>query len=154
MILSVHLLAGAAVAVSVNSPVLGGIFAFLSHYFLDLLPHHEYSIRNISQKKWAKAKIDFIKISLDLAFGFAVIILTSKNLAPALFGGFLGAAADALTVLFFVFPTNIVLAKHYAFHHGKIHSAHSPFLRNKKQLWGRFLIQLLVSFIAIFLLLR
>lgn len=154
MILSVHLLTGAAVAVTVHNPIIGGIFAFLSHYFLDILPHHEYSIRNITQRKWGKSKFDFLKVALDIFFGFSIIFLTSKNFVPAVFGGILGTMADALTVLFFVFPTNIVLAKHYAFHHTKIHSVHSPFPKNKTQLWGRFFIQLLVSFIAIFLLLR
>lgn len=154
MILTTHLLTGAAIAVTIHNPVLGGIFALLSHYFLDLLPHHEYSIHNFSRKQWSKSKLDFLKIMLDLFFGFSIIFLTSKNLTPAFFGGILGTVADALTVLFFIFPTNIVLSKHYAFHHGKIHSVHSPFPKNKVQLFGRFLIQLTVSFIAIFFLLR
>lgn len=154
MILTTHLLTGAAVAVSIQSPILGGFFAFLSHYFLDLLPHHEYSIHNVTQRKWTKAKMDFLKIALDLFFGFAIIFLLSKNFAPAIFGGILGTTADLLTVLFFVFPTNIVLKKHYDFHHKKIHSIHSPFKKNNFQLTGRFLIQLLVSFIAILFLLR
>ncbi len=154
MILTVHLLAGAAVAVTVHNPALGGLFAFLSHYFLDLLPHHEYSIHNINQRKWGKAKLDFLKVALDIIFGFSIIFLTSKNLTPAFFGGILGTVSDALSVLFFIFPTNIILAKHYAFHHGIIHSVHSPFTKSKFQLYGRFLIQVLVSFVAIFLLLR
>lgn len=139
-------------AVNIHNPALAGFFAFLSHYFLDLLPHHEYSIHNVRQRKWAKAKMDFLKIALDLFFGFSIIFLMSKNFTPAFFGGILGTTADLLTVLFFIFPTNIILAKHHSFHFGKIHSIHSPFQKNNFQLFGRFLIQLLISFLAILLL--
>lgn len=39
MTITNHALAGAAIAVATNNPVLGGVFALVSHFAMDSLPH-------------------------------------------------------------------------------------------------------------------
>jgi len=77
MILLVHLLFGALIGQKILNPVLAIVLAFLSHYFLDFFPHIEYSIKNISEKRWKKSLPDFLKIFLDLAAGIILIFIFS-----------------------------------------------------------------------------
>lgn len=131
MLLAPHILVGAAVAASTPNPLLGLIFAFLSHFLLDRIPHWEYSIDPLKQIKTMGAKRCmpmFRRVALDLSIGLIVLILAlalSKNDAPSLiyiFGGFFGIFADGLSFLLFLAPKNAILVKllksFYALHRG------------------------------------
>jgi len=116
MILSTHIVAGAAIALQIQNPALGLILAFFSNYLLDSLPHSEYSVQNLREHKWKKSFLDFLKVGFDLLFGFSIILLFSKNYLIALTGGFFAILPDGLTFLLFLFPNNKILEKHFKFH--------------------------------------
>lgn len=148
MILTVHLLTGAAIAAKVKNPFWGFLFAFLSNYLLDSLPHTEYSIENIREKRWKKSLFDFLKVSLDIFFGFMLILFFSKSSLLIFTGAFFAILPDGLTFLLFIFPNNKLLQKHFEFHKNAAH-----FFNNKKisNFW-RVFCQMTVIIIAILLL--
>jgi len=51
MILTTHMLAGAAAASKISNPFLALPLALLSHYLCDFLPHNDYSIINIVERR-------------------------------------------------------------------------------------------------------
>jgi len=155
MILSAHLLLGAAVASKITYAPLAIILALLSHYFLDLIPHIEYSINNISKKQWQKSAPDILRVLLDFSFGILLILIFSNPpYASGVFrrpiiymGAFVALIPDSLTIISSLFP-NKILSKHDQLHTKKIH-----FLRYKKiSTFWRILSQLLVIIISIILL--
>jgi len=95
MTLSTHAVVGAAVAAALpNHPILGGLFAFGSHFLLDALPHWDYKILSASANPNVPTKLSFdrlfvldlVRIGGDALLGIAV--------AAIFFGHF---SADALT---------------------------------------------------------
>ena len=147
MTLTPHLLLGAAIASKIEYFPLAIILAFLSHYFLDLIPHIEYSINNISEKQWQKSLPDILRVFLDFSFGILLILIFSNNHLIIYICSFVALIPDSLTIISSIFP-NIFLSKHDKFHTKKIH-----FLRHKKiSIFWRILSQLLVIFISILLL--
>lgn len=111
MLLSPHILAGAAIATSVSNPVLGVALAFLSHFFLDRVPHWEYSVEPLRQvrTKGIKYCMPILRrVALDILLGYAVVLLSiavnSDRLAwdTAIFGGFFGILPDGLTFLLYL----------------------------------------------------
>ncbi len=121
MILSIHFIAGAAAISTITNPFLGIISAFLSHFLLDILPHQEYSILNIRHGQWQDAFTDFLKISLDLSFGFLIVILFAKNLFLGLLGGFVALVPDGITFLSFVYPKNKLFGQIESFQDSRLH---------------------------------
>ncbi len=135
MILTVHLLTGAALASKIQPLSLALVLSFLSHYFLDVLPHpDEYSISNIKERKWHKSLPDFLKIGLDISVGLLIIsVLTDRQ--PAIYSAaLLAGLPDFFTFLSLVFPRR--LSWHEKLHR-KIH-----FAKDKKiPFFWRFFIQ-------------
>lgn len=147
MILIYHLLIGAAIAVKIKIIPLALLFAFLSHYLLDSIPHTDYSIKNIKEKKWKKCFPDFLKATLDISLGVLIISIFSKNQPIIFVGAFFAILSDGLNILNLIFP-NRLLKIHDNFHY-KIH-----FLKNKKiSLFWRIFIQFLIILIAVYFLL-
>jgi len=146
MILLVHLLFGALIGQKILNPVLAIVLAFLSHYFLDFFPHIEYSIKNISEKRWKKSLPDFLKIFLDLAAGIILIFIFSAKTPIIFIASFFAILPDGLSLLDSIFKNN-ALKKHSWFHQEKLH-----FLKYKKisNLW-RILSQIIVVVICIIL---
>jgi len=151
MILSLHLLVGAVIAVKFEFLPLVILFAFLSHYLLDFLPHAEYLIEDLKKKKWEKSRLDFLKLILDLGIGLILIVfihyLTKANYFILFTAAFFAILPDILTVLSWLCPNNKILKYHFNFHH-KIH-----FSKNKKLpcCW-EILIQIAVIIFGFFLL--
>ncbi|MBA7602706.1 hypothetical protein ES703_09802 [subsurface metagenome] len=149
MILTCHLLAGAAIAANISNPILALCLAFLSHYFLDALPQYEYSVENIKKRHWHKSFFDFFKVFLDIAFGALLIFLFSENTLLIFAAAFLAILPDSFTLLAIIFQKNKFLNKHWEFHQ-KI----NDITRNKKiPLFWRIFSQVLVVLITIFFLL-
>lgn len=146
MILTVHLLAGAAIASKIQSAPLALFLAFLSHYFLDFIPHWEYSIENIREKRWKKSLFDFLKVGLDILAGVLLLFLCSENQPIIYAGAFLAISPDGLTLIGLIFSNKFLV--HNDDFHQKIH-----FLRDKKipLFWGIFS-QVVVVILAIFFL--
>ena len=119
MILTPHFLTGAAI-INKTNPFLGIILSFLSHYLLDAIPHSEYSIKNIKNRKWKKSFFDFLKIFFDLFLGILIIFIITKKIFLSLIGGFFAIFPDILTFFYILFPQNKILKYHYNFHK-KVH---------------------------------
>ena len=151
MTLTPHLLLGAAVASKIEYLPAALLMAFLSHYFLDLIPHIEYSIDNIAKKQWQKSVPDILRVLLDFSFGMVLILIFSNTPANGqlvvYIGAFVALIPDSLTIISSIYP-NKILSKHDQFHRKKIH-----FLKYKKiSTFWRILSQLLVIIISIILL--
>lgn len=110
MILTIHAIAGAAVANQFQNKLIAWILAFLSHFLLDAIPHREYSLENV---KFGFKSQEFlrlaIKILIDLISGFILIIIFTKqtsNLPQNLIGGFCALIPDGLSVLWIIIKNN------------------------------------------------
>jgi len=145
MILLVHMLLGAAIGSTALSAPLAVILAFLSHYFLDLLPHIEYPIENLQKKQWQKALPDIFRVTLDFCLGAFIIVMLSKNQLIIYACAFMAILPDGITVISRLMPSKI-LALHDKLHE-KIH-----FLKQTKisNFW-RFSSQILVIIVSIIL---
>ncbi|MFC1629620.1 hypothetical protein ACFL11_00100 [Patescibacteria group bacterium] len=151
MILTAHILTGAAIVTKTQNPFLGLLFAFLSHYLLDFLPHNDYSekLKNIKERRWKKSFFDFSLVILDFSFGVLLVFLFSKNLFLSLVGGFFAVLPDTFSLLHFLFHKNKLLNKYYIFQKEKLH-----YFNNKKvSVFWQTLVQASVILISIFFLL-
>ena len=147
MILFCHLLVGALIAAKIKIIPLALLFAFLSHYLLDFIPHAEYSVRNIKERNWKNSTLDFLKVILDISLGILVVSIFSKNQPIIFIGAFFAISSDGINLLGLILP-NRLLKAHYDLHH-KIH-----FLGNKKiSLFWRIFSQVLITLIAVYFLL-
>jgi hypothetical protein len=126
MILLVHMLLGAAIGSYLKSPLLAVILAFFSHYLLDVVPHNEYSLKNIIAKNWKNSRFDIFKITLDFCTGILLILIFSKNSALIYACAFMALLPDALTILEFIFPNKILKT------HSRLHIEIIHFLKHKK----------------------
>jgi hypothetical protein len=147
MILTPHLLLGAVIAVKIQNPFLAILLAFFSHYFLDFIPHIEYSIKNIIEKNWKKSLPDFLKLFLDFFFGIALILFFT-NKAPIIFiCSFFAILPDGMSFL------NIIVKNKILKNHSELHQKKLHFLKHKKiPIFWRFLSQIMVIILSIFLL--
>ncbi|MEK7503698.1 MAG: hypothetical protein AAB577_01805 [Patescibacteria group bacterium] len=150
MILTPHILVGVAIATKVQNPILGLVFVLLSHYFLDLFPHNEYSIKNIRGGRWSVSLPDFLKAFLDIALALVIISFTAGFSPMIITAVAVSILPDGLTLLQCIFPENKLLIKHL-----KIHWAINDVSENKKipDVMG-IISQVLVAAIAIYLLLQ
>lgn len=116
MILTCHLLVGAAIASKISNPILALPLAFLSHYFLDLIPHKDYSIAFIKQKRWGNSFFDFFKVFSDIILGFSLLYAFSDGNQLIFVAAFLALIPDGLTMLNIIFSQNRLLASHQRIH--------------------------------------
>ncbi len=126
MILLVHMILGALIGQNINNPIIAVAIALLSHYLLDIIPHIEYSIKNISQKNWAKSFLEFTKVFFDVLTGLLVIFLVSNRQPMVYVGAICAIIPDGFSFLN-LFLKNKIFELHSNIHQEKIH-----FLKNKK----------------------
>ncbi|MFH1780792.1 MAG: hypothetical protein ABH841_02210 [Candidatus Nealsonbacteria bacterium] len=133
MLLTPHILIGVAIITLVRNPILGLIFVLLSHYFLDLFPQKEYTIKTIKAGQWSKSFFDFSKVFLDIFLGLTIIFFITGYSYLILTAVFASLIPDGLTLLHCIFPKNRLLKKHM-----KIHGAINAVCENKKipVFWG------------------
>ncbi len=153
MILLAHMLFGAAIGSTINSPYWAGFLALLSHYFLDLFPHVEYlrsteaSIENIKSKYFKIYLFDLAKVALDFGLGIFSIFMILGN-QPIIYAcALIAILPDFMTVVTLLFPNKLLL-----WHH-KIHTVYVHYLTKQKKfsLFWRIFTQVLVVFISIFI---
>jgi hypothetical protein len=146
MILLVHMIFGAAIGSAVKNVPAAIILAVLSHYFLDTLPHIEYNVENVKNRKWRKALPDILRIVLDFLLGVLLITILSKNQPIIYIYAFLAILPDSFSFLIYIVP-NAFSRVHDGLHE-KIH-----FLRNRKiSFFWRITSQVLVVIFSIILL--
>ncbi len=126
MILFVHMLFGAAVGSSMKYIPLAIIMAFLSHYFLDFIPHIDYDVRT-KKGKYLYGRLPAItKVFFDMCLGFLLIFIFSKSTLPTgkqtiiYLYAIIAIIPDSLTVLSGIFP-NKILKAHTHIHTQKVH---------------------------------
>lgn len=113
MILTVHSVVGAAIVNQCSFKWWAYLLAFFSHFFLDLLPHREYSIKKL-EVGWRKKEFwqTSGKIFLDFLGGFIFITLFAenlKNLSYLFLGGFFAILPDALNALSWLLKDKLYL---------------------------------------------
>jgi len=148
MLLTPHILLGAAIGAKISNP--GAIFAlsFISHYFLDALPHYEYKIPGLKGKSPDNKKIfiDFLKLSVDLSIGAGLALFFLWN-SPFLTGAVLGMLSalipDALLFLYWRHPESRFL-KIFALPHRACH-----FLKNSSPAWLSLSTEVIIGFVII-----
>ena len=146
MILTPHLLLGAAIASKIEYTPLAIILAFLSHYLLDMFPHIEYPIKNIQNKQWVKSLPDFLRVFLDFSAGILIIYFFSGWQIIIFAGALFSVLPDAFNLFNMAFPNNFL--KNHSNFHEKIH-----FFKNQKiSFFWRFSSQVLVIIISVILL--
>ncbi len=143
MILFCHILVGALIASKIKFIPLVLFLAFLSHYLLDFVPHIEYSIENIKEKRWKNSLTDFLKVLLDIFLGILAISLLFAGKSIIFIGAFFAILSDFLTLLYFIFPSNRFLISHYILHI-KIHSFKLKKISLFWKISGEFLVVFLV----------
>jgi hypothetical protein len=117
---------GAAIAHLVKNIWLAIILSVLGHYFLDLIPHVDYPLKDVDENRRRKLSFGFIKVALDISVGILLILIFSSFQPITYICVFFSILPDGLTVLKYIFPGNKILEGHYWFHQ-KIH-----FLKHKK----------------------
>jgi hypothetical protein len=117
MILTIHTMAG--VVLSSNSQNIGEaiILCFVSHYFLDSIPHFEYEIGQIKNGQIKSAIKNFTKVGVDLFISMLVIFLFLWN------KGFEQTNLILIGVFFALLPDGLVLLSYYAKSINKIHKS-------------------------------
>lgn len=128
------MIAGGILADGATNYFLAAVIGLLSHYFLDTIPHWEYSIGSYKQLAQSHdfqlskkgLRIDSIKIGLDGLLGFLLLLLFISGFKthfwPSVIGGVFGVLPDFFQFLYWIFP-NPILKAHYDFHlniHSKI----------------------------------
>jgi|SRR3989344_5642326 len=155
MILLAHMIFGAAIGSVIKNIPLAITFAFLGHYFLDLLPHIEYlksteeSAKKIKGGKSKEYLPDIIKVAIDFLLGIFLIFIFSKNFPIIYLCALIAIVPDGVTVINSL-VSNKLLRIHQEFHGGWIH-----FLKHKKiSIFWRILTQAVVVVVSIILLSR
>lgn len=99
MFLSAHLLTGMALGRAVDNSYLAAPIGFVSHYFLDFLPHFEgSSFRDPDDKREGFINLgEKIMVVFDLLFCIFIILFFWRNLSPSMIsGGFFAILPDLL----------------------------------------------------------
>ena len=141
MILTTHLLAGAALGANIQNPYLVATSAIVLHFALDTLPHGDY----LNKKSGFR---DFWKVALDLAIGLGALAAilffrdpTPKDILNIAIGIFFSLLPDGGTFLYW--KMGIKFLKPIKKFHEKLHyypefSPESEF-RIKNNLWDIFI---------------
>jgi len=139
MTLTTHAIVGATLAAAApNYPILGFVVGFGSHYVLDAIPHWDYPISGIEEKKnnrSIKYYLDFLKIGLDgtmgLIFSFIILGVFFHSSPLAIFMGAIGGMTpDALQFVYWKWPHQplISLQKLHQVAHAKLSLNDKPFI--------------------------
>jgi hypothetical protein len=150
MILTTHILSGAALGANVENPYAAAGLAIVLHFLLDLFPHGDY----LNKKSQLR---EFWKVAIDLAVGSGLVFaILSQNLTLNKTNIAVGIIFSLLpdgTTFFYHWMKMKFLAPIHAFHQ-KLHRApdFSPQrqFRLKNNLWD-ILVSLVSLIILIFL---
>jgi len=104
MIITPHLLVGAAIGSKIHSWWAVAILSFASHYILDAIPHPAYQLNFLKTKTFGKkTAADILKLGVDFFSGFLFIFLVAEKTASFSYialGMFMAILPDFLQVLY------------------------------------------------------
>lgn len=116
MMITPHVLVGAALAMKISNPFTLVFFAFVSHFVIDMIPHHDYDIDPF-KKKFYKMLIDGVIAGLLLWYFVAHLPFEQQVLF--VLGGFFAIFPDGLWMLHRLFSWKF-LEPYVSIHH-KLH---------------------------------
>jgi len=161
MIITPHLLLGAAIGAKINHITWIIFLGIISHFLLDRIPHWDYGNKELnafSKKKSYKLLLKlFFKITIDGLIGIIILsfLIWQKNIInPKYFlyisiGILASLSPDILSAIIKLFPNKIRILKIYENLHEKI--LHNP-QHIKKPTFVGLGTEILVSIIAILIL--
>ena len=147
MILTTHILAGAAIGSKVHNYWLVAALSIVSHFVLDFFPHNEYGINGLKNGRLNKAfTLDFLKVAVDGIVGFFVATLLFsdyQNFGYVFVGMIFAVLPDFILFLSYIFDSKILNAIK------KAHSGYVHFLKDKKiPAYARVGIQVVIAIIC------
>lgn len=153
MILTPHILVGAAIGLRMKNPFLVFITAFLSHFVLDAIPHTEYDVSVLKEKPNKKFIAPCLKILVDFVCGLGIVFFISKTilrLEPSynlVLGIIFSVIPDAFTILFWQTKNKFFknLTNFHIFHSKRIYPQAKPI----SKILG-ILSQVIIGILAIF----
>ncbi len=113
MMITPHVLVGAALAVKISNPFALVFAAVASHFIIDMIPHKDYEIAPLAR--------NFYKLLLDgliaaAALWYVVASLPLERQALIALGGFFAILPDGLWMLYRMFGWKL-LDSYVRFHH-------------------------------------
>ncbi|MDQ1284428.1 MAG: hypothetical protein QG620_776 [Patescibacteria group bacterium] len=128
MILATHALTGAVIGKNITNVPLIILTSLSIHFLMDSFRHGEYFDSRV-----AKIKNTWWKVALDLLIGLSLIILLVYFKTPSpietermFIGAFFSLLPDSLTLMYWAFRENILLAKIKSFHSWAHHYSRFP----------------------------
>ena len=128
MLLTPHLLIGAAIGLKIPTLWLIIPISIFLHFLIDLIPHSHYSVDNIRQADIINSLKEFMMVALDIAFGTiicGILIWRSEFFIYAVAGMAVSVLPDALTFIYWQTKTP-VLKRLYDFHPESLHPKKDP----------------------------
>ncbi len=128
MYLTIHAAAGALIGSYINQPIISFIVGFISHFFLDMLPHYDTHLPRgikgkelrIQLKKLYLRKIIglvYFDICLTVIFAAAVFTNNIHFLNQSIIWGIIGSILpDIIQAFSYFFQKNPILKKFNEFH--------------------------------------
>lgn len=135
MILTIHAAAGVLIGSYINQSFVAFIISFISHFFLDMLPHRDGNIKTKGETAKTLRKLYFNKIVglvyLDICLAIVVAAaLFTNNLhfvtRPIIWGIIGSILPDVIQALNFFWPKNWFLQKFNGFHRFIHYSPEKP----------------------------
>ncbi|MBU2264855.1 hypothetical protein KJ784_01570 [Patescibacteria group bacterium] len=148
MVISPHLLIGAAIGLKINNLWAVFILALVSHFLADKLPHWEYGSEDIKDMTKKEFFVFILQVAADSLLGILLLfwLLREQNFWPyAVFGAFISALPDFPLLLLRFFPRAKWLLSYQ-----KFHSANHLKQKNARKKTLSLLSELAVMALAIF----
>ncbi|NUM25701.1 MAG: hypothetical protein HUU49_03720 [Candidatus Buchananbacteria bacterium] len=126
MYLSIHAAAGVLIGSTINHSLISFIVGFISHFFLDMMPHADANIDSKGHNAKTLRRKYFNKIVALVYFEICVAViivaaLLTNNIhlitGPIIWGVIGSILPDILQASSFLFPKNRFLKKFNDFHH-------------------------------------
>ena len=163
MIYTPHIIVGAAIGARTQDLGLIVIFAFLTHFIMDKLPHWDYAVRKGFEKfrKTKKIKYFFwllVKISIDTIIGLLIVLIVvwKNNLFDLwpfiVLGIFFSLLPDFVVTLIYVFAKKKFTEKVLAFHFKYLHHPENKEKEGRITFLGLFTEILVIIISCVFLL--
>lgn len=158
MILSPHIITGAALGANFHHPYLLPLSAIALHHLLDKIPHYDYQIKPFSSRVALKVFAD-ISIGLLIVAIIYLFINSNINLMYTAMGMLFGTLPDGILLVSFIFNNNILIKyqKFHSFIHGHDKESDKELNKNltlkellkKRFFWLGIITQIIVVIIAL-----